>query len=346
MRAPRSIRRPVRSLALSPATAFLLAGLLNLPGNPALAQKTERDPDGIFSVIVENDLFANDDRHYTNGIQFSYTPAQPGLPGWVDGLADALPLFNQGTKRRITYALGQKMFTPREIEPPVPDPGDRPYAGFLYVNAGLASETETTLDRLNLTLGVVGPASLADETQKFVHRLTDSRKPRGWGHQLRNEPGVVLSYNRAWRGVYAASPFGLAFDATPDLGVSLGNVYTLASAGLTLRIGADLPQDYGPPRIAPPFQGTSYFEPDRSFGWYLFASVQGRAVARDIFLDGNTFRSSPSVDKKPLVGDLQLGFAVTVSDVRVAYTHIFRTKEFDGQDKADTYGSLSVSARF
>ncbi|CAO3431257.1 lipid A deacylase LpxR family protein [Azospirillum doebereinerae] len=334
--------------AAGPALAVLLgvAGLSAAPSSARAEMKPGGDPDGILSVIIENDLFANGDRHYTNGIQFSYTPPETSVPDWVNGVADAVPLFNQGTKRRITYSLGQKMFTPREIEPRIPDPRDRPYAGYLYANAGLSSETATTLDRINLTVGVVGPASLADETQKFVHRLTDARTPRGWGSQLHNELGMVLSYNRAWRGLYVASPFGLAFDATPDLGVSVGNVYTFGSAGLTLRIGADLPQDYGPPRIAPPFQGTSYFEPDSRFGWYLFASAQGRAVARDIFLDGNTFRDSPSVDKKPLVGDLQLGFAVTVSDVRIAYTHIFRTKEFDGQDKADIYGSLSVSARF
>jgi hypothetical protein len=304
------------------------------------------DREGTFSVVIENDLFTNADRHYTNGIQLSYATPEGVTPDWLSSATDAIGLSEPGSQRRMTWSAGQKMFTPKDVSTPTPNPTDRPYAGFLYVNMGYASETRTTLDRLNLTLGVVGPASLADQTQKFVHRLTGSRTPRGWGTQLHDEPGVIVSYNRAWRELYAATPFGLAFDATPDAGISVGNVYTFASAGLTLRIGADLPQDYGPPRIAPPFQGTGHFTPTGRFGWYLFAGVQGRAVARDIFLDGNTTRDSPSVDKYPFVADIQAGLAITVNDIRIAYTHVTRTKEFHGQDGTDSYGSLSISTRF
>jgi lipid A 3-O-deacylase len=69
-------------------------------------------------------------------------------------------------------------------------------------------------------------------------------------------------------------------------------------------------------------------------------------VARNIFLDGNSFRDGLSVDKKPLVGDVQLGIAGTVGDARIAYTHVFLTKEFRGQQQGDSFGSLSVSFRF
>jgi hypothetical protein len=71
-------------------------------------------------------------------------------------------------------------------------------------------------------------------------------------------------------------------------------------------------------------------------------------VARNIFLDGNTFEDSPHVTKNPLVGDLQLGVAMTISGARLAYTHVFRTKEFEGQKGGDLsqYGALSLSLRF
>ncbi len=52
------------------------------------------------------------------------------------------------------------------------------------------------------------------------------------------------------------------------------------------------------------------------------------------------------MDKKTLVGDLAVGAAVVLRGVRVAFTHVFRTREFDGQPRADRYGALSVSARF
>jgi lipid A 3-O-deacylase len=49
--------------------------------------------------------------------------------------------------------------------------------------------------------------------------------------------------------------------------------------------------------------GAAYFQtPKGGFGWCLFASFEGRAVARNIFLDGNTFTDSHSIDKKTFVG--------------------------------------------
>ena len=112
------------------------------------------------------------------------------------------------------------------------------------------------------------------------------------------------------------------------------------------RLGRRLPHDYGPPRIQPSLPGSGFFVPQNGFGWYLFAGVEGRAVARNIFLDGNTFRDSRSVDKEPLVGDLQFGFALTWSDVRLGYTHVLRTREFKTQGKTSEFGAVSLSIQF
>lgn len=304
------------------------------------------DPNAILTLTVENDLFANTDRHYTNGIRLSWLSSEGRIPEWVKDAADWFPLFPEGGKRRVGFSLGQSMFTPRDISIDPPEPDDRPYAGFLYGGVGLVSDTGSRLDTLELQLGVVGPASLAEEAQKLVHSITGSQQPKAWDTQLENEPAIVLTYERKWRGLWEFSPFGFGADITPHVGGSIGNVYTHATAGFMLRIGEDLPSDYGPPRIRPSLPGSDFFVPTQSFGWYLFAGVEGRAVARNIFLDGNTFEDSRSVDKKHFIGDAQAGIAVTFSGIRLAYTHIFRTKEFDGQDKPDQFGAVSVSFRF
>lgn len=338
---------PCRATAATLSPLILGASILG--AFPALAAEPPpraEDTAAAIGFVYENDIFANADRHYTNGVQVFYSPPESGTPGWITDAAAAFPLLDPAGHKRVVFSLGQKMYTPADISRPVPDPRDQPYAGFLYTDIGVVSETADRLDRLNLTLGVVGPWAFAKQTQIFVHHQTHSTIPKGWSHQLRNEPAVVLSYERAWRRLYEASPFGLGFDVTPRLGASVGNVTTLAAAGVTVRLGVDLPQDYGPPRISPAIQGTSAFVPGRDFGWYLFAGAEGRAVARNIFLDGNSFRDGPSVSRRPWVGDLQAGLAVTVGGVRLAYTHIFRTKQFDGQPRADQFGSLSLSTRF
>ncbi len=328
------------------SSALAAAQTVPGPADPSAKADQPKDTRGIFSFSLENDLFANTDRHYTNGIRLSYLSAESDVPDWLDRAATAMPLFDADGRRRWGLSFGQSMYAPTDLTRRVPDPTDRPYAGWLYSSIGVVSEAPGRIDILELDLGVVGPDSLADRTQSFVHGITGSTPPEGWGSQLHNEPGVVLAYQRKWRGLYEFSPFGLGADVTPYAGANLGNVLTQAAVGATLRVGADLPADYGPPRVRPSLTGSDYFEPERNFGWYLFGGVEGRAVARNIFLDGNTFQDSPSVAKRPLVGDVQFGAAMTVGQVRIAYTHVLSMKEFYGQKGADSFGSFSVSARF
>jgi hypothetical protein len=224
--------------------------------------------------------------------------------------------------------------------------GDQPYAGWLYGSVGMVSDTGKTLDNVMLTLGVVGPLSLAEQSQKFVHHVVDSPQPQGWNNQLKNEPGIVLTYERKWRGMYEISPFGLSADATPHVGVNLGNINTDGSVGLTFRLGYDLPADYGPPRIRPSLPGSDFFVPSEELGAYLFTTIGERAVARNIFLDGNTFRDGPSVDKKYFVSSLQVGAAITYGETRLSYTQVFMTKEYDTQRHPSVFGALTLSHRF
>jgi lipid A 3-O-deacylase len=79
---------------------------------------------------------------------------------------------------RTRYAHGQNIFTPSKIKLEDPPPDDRPYAGWLYGSIGLIAETGQRLDVLDLTLGIVGPASLAEETQRSSrHNGFDTTDP-------------------------------------------------------------------------------------------------------------------------------------------------------------------------
>lgn len=347
----------------STAAIGLLAWLA-LCSPPAVA-----DGDGAtFNIQVENDLFASDeDRHYTNGIRLSYltkaTPCEenkPCLSGILKDLTSFIPAFRHGDSYRVSYSLGQNMYTPSDISVPDLLPNDRPYAGWLY--AGLGFVTRNTfadddqrahdrIDNLEFNIGMVGPWSGAELAQESWHKLFGFGKPRGWDNQLRNEPGIVLQYERIWQfrsDSLLAKGLGLEF--APSVGGAVGNVYTHAAAGLRFRLGSNLPEDYGPPRIRPSLPGSDYFVPkERRLGFYLFAGVEGRVVLRNIFLDGNTFRDSHSVNKKRFVGDLTVGAAVVtprkgfLPPCRISYTYIFRTKEFDGQDFGDKFASINFS---
>lgn len=314
---------------------------------PAWAEeeRTEADDKGIFNMVWENDKFAGTDRDYTNGVRFSWMSSEENMPGWSRSLANALPLAPEGHKR-ISVALGQNMYAPENLQSSELVRGQQPYAGWLYGSVGMVSDTGTTLDNVMLTLGVVGPLSGAEQTQKFIHKLTDSQDPKGWDNQLKTEPGIILTYERKWRGLIEAEPFGIGADITPHFGVNLGNINTDASLGATVRLGYDLPADYGPPRIRPSLPGSDFFIPTEQLGGYLFATVGERAVARNIFLDGNSFRDGPNVDKNYFVGSLQVGAAMTYNATRISYTQVFMTKEYKTQEEGSQFGVLTVSYRF
>ena len=317
---------------------------------PAMAQTVQTNSPasekGSFSVLFENDIFFNTDHDYTNGVELAYTTAPNDTPAWASNLAHDLPFFTKLGDVRTRYALGQDIFTPNNLSAIDPPQSQRPYAGFLYGSIGVAADSGVHLDQLQVTLGVIGPASLAENSQNFVHDIIKDRDALGWHYQLRDEVGVIINYERAFKVIKPYSVLGGTFDIEPHYGLAVGNVYDYANAGAMARFGINLPKDYGPMRIQPSLPGSDYFEPTAGFGAYVFAGADGRAVARNLFLDGNTFESSRSVQKMNLVGDLTFGAALTFDSFRLAFTRVIRSREYKTQPQQDQFGAVDLTVRF
>jgi hypothetical protein len=307
-----------------------------------LAQPSAR---GTLTVIAENDAFYKVDRHYTSGLQAVWVPdMEVPPPDWIRTLSRGMRSFSAGPIRH-GYSVGQSMFTSSDLDLEDPPPGERPYAGWLYASIGLGAESGRRLDEVGLTVGVIGPASLAEQVQEVLHDVTGARIPRGWDTQLEDELGFVVTRQRTWRGKDVAPRPRWQLDFSPHVGFALGTVLAYGNAGITMRYGKNLPNDYGPPRLQSGLPATGYFSQPDHFGWYLFAGVEARAVARNVFLDGNTFHDSRSVDKEHLIGDLQFGAVFDWPALRLSYTHVMRTREFASQDRADQFGALSFSVK-
>lgn len=205
------------------------------------------------------------------------------------------------------------------------------------------------VDEVEASLGVVGPLALGESAQKFIHKyVSGSPTPQGWSHQLKNEPAMLLAWRRRYPGFWRFAYDGVSFAFMPHYDVTLGNVYTHASAGFNVQFTGRTEQwQDAPLRVRPAMPGTGFFEiPKHGFGWYVFAGAEARLVGRNIFLDGNTFAHSYSVHKKPLVTDLNVGFALTYDQVRLSYTLVRRSREFYAQKDASVFGALSLGYRF
>lgn len=311
---------------------------------------------GSFTLYSENDkYFAGTDQNYTNGLKLSALSTDlrsftdESVPAPVRGLSRLLGnLVPPDKPYKLGLSLGQNIYTPADTQTTAYQPNDRPYAAWLYLGVAFhiyypPAEIGGTarLDVFEINAGVVGPAALGREVQNGFHDLINEDHAQGWDNQIHNEPGLNLVYERKYRFSTPDARTGWGADFIPHAGLSLGNVFTYANAGFEVRTGYRLPSDFGSNLIRPSGDSNSLRRPPLNI--FLFAATDGRAVARDITLDGNSFRDSPSIDKKPFVADLYAGLSFGTTHWQLTYAQAYRTIEFVGQDSRSVFGSISVS---
>lgn len=332
-------------------TRIFLLLLVAIPSAKASSAPTP----GIFTLVAENDVLAGTDRHFTQGTRVSYYSGED-RSNWLTDTAELIPYFRKrGPGReswRANLAFGQSIYTPSDITAERLQKTERPYAAYLYAGLGLlriskdANNKPKTLDTFELQLGVVGPYALGEEVQSGWHEhISDSPEPKGWRHQLKNEPIVNLHWDRQWRK--ALNPLGgLEMDLMPHAGLSLGNLDTHAGVGFTLRLGLGLWKDNGPSRIRPSLPGSGYLKASDRASGYFFIGTESRLIGRNIFLDGNTFTDSHRVAKKPLVVDTQYGISMAYMGAKITLTNIIRGQEYKGQQDMDQFTALSIAWKF
>lgn len=325
------------------ATAACFGGAL-FAGGFAEAQPALPDGAAIFSIQGENSSISSakvTDRFYTNGIHLGYQTPENAAPS-LAGLGRAL--WGEG-RQRIAVDISQQIFTPFDTASKNPPVGDRPYAALLLATVSAVQDNAASRSAAGLSLGVVGPSALGEEVQNGFHDLIGQKGNKGWKTQIHDEPVFGFYISRVWR-LPMGSVAGLQTDALPALYANLGTIKIDAEAGLNFRIGQGLENDFGAPRIRT-VSGGDAFQRGTGFGWYVFAGAGGRAVARDITLDGNTWRNSRSVKIKPFIGQADAGVALLAYGARLSYTHVVETQDFKRQKGGlHQFGSLALSVRF
>lgn len=342
-------------LPIRPAAAALLM-LGSFTVTCALAADCAGPP--TVQVRLDNDLLGGRDEGYSNGAVFTLASANLDsftddacLPGFVRAVNRGLRWLQprQAEQRNLVFDFGQAILTPGDNERSDPILDDRPYAAVL---AGALSWQGRSGDRLESTmllLGWVGPSARGEEVQRLVHKITDSRRFNGWRHQLRDEPVFQLQREWAVRGPASATAGSerAGWDTVLRWAGSLGTLHTGALAGAQWRWGSRLADDFG---SVPTWAGSNGTAPSRlrmapREGWagHVFVGTDLRLVAHDLTLDGNTFRNSQSVDRKPLVAELSYGLVLNNGPWRFGVTRYHRSHEFSGQRHRPVFGSLTVS---
>lgn len=308
------------------ACAFVLA----LAAAPAHAQRVRE-----VRLVLDNDAYdfwipvdRRPDHDYTNGVDLSAELA--GGPLWARRLAPHAAACTGATApdsacTSTTFSFGQKIFTPR-VDGDTPIPGERPYAGWLYLAADGHLSTAAMRRTVGVEVGVTGPPSLGKAIHVGWHRLAGFRAPLGWDNQVRFEPGLQLRYDEA--RLLADVRAGGVRIATlaPEWGADAGNVHVGAHAGATLRAGWSVPHPWARSGGA-------------SVGVYAIARLREEAVARDLFLQGH---DSPGVEREPFVYQREFGAGIHAAEVTFEFRSLRQGRQYTTEPGPHTWSTFEL----
>lgn len=294
-----------------------------------------------FRVDSDNDVYQRyrdiTDRYFTNGLRL--TLLSNYWHRWPTRYL--LPTFHPRPGRRYDrlyeFALGQDMYTPRDIRRPrfneAPAYYDHPYAGYLFVAWGLTVADGTGGRKLttSLSLGVLGPLSATAEAQMGLHHLINNLQPIGWGKQIKNDPAV--SYYARYEG----RPVGRLLRDLDLIGGLEGNVGTL-----TNYLGTSLMLRFG--RFNDYFQtATTLYEraspQQRRFQFYAFVRPTLRAVLDNSTLQGGWLNRNREPYALPFsqirhgYAQLEYGGIIAYGGFQFSYTITRRGREYETGDR-------------
>lgn len=275
-------------------TAILLL-LLCVTGR-AGAQR-EPGTKNFFRLYVDNDaliLSSNaTDWGYTSGlrIDFFYSPEKKynGHFGWPGRLTGSKTVITRG------WGLMQVIMAPQKTSLTVPEKHDYAYSGGLV--AVYTVHAANPLKKINVQseciIGMMGPPSLAEQTQSFFHRLIKDPLPMGWSYQLPTD--LLVNYNvKAERSLVETK----LIVVTGSGEFLLGSMKDGLSLDMVLQIGKQK-KNY--------FSGLSnqYFAAEKPTVSLLFKATAS-LIAYDALLQGGLLNSQSPVHKNNSVSGTEL----------------------------------------
>lgn len=284
--------------------------------------------------ISDNDLYTSskNDMYYTNGLELFYR------------------FITQNNKEKISkeiteFRIGQYLYNPRFINEEAVDINDRPFAGYLFAEAGKSFfyKSESVL-KTDFQLGFVGPNALGQELQEGFHKIIGYKKVYGWENQIHNALGLQAHV------MYSKKMFPSKHNDFVDLHfqseANLGTIFTGVSTGFMARFGFKSLIPIYDSNMHDASISSEAQSNIREFYFYMAPSVNYQFY--DATIEGSMFNDTSPItfDLVPLRFNGEAGLKYRYNNFNISYSFLYRGRELKG-DVNDTnrgyfYGSIRM----
>ncbi len=301
---------------------------------------------GSITFSHDNDGIVGTDRNYSSGLFLElHSAISPSLATNAPPLIQipAELLLQDGTKQGWSMRLSQQIWTPSDIEIVEPQPNERPYAGTMMFDTQVYQYTAMHADKFQGLIGIIGPASLAKDGQRWLHSIIGSDDPNGWEYQIDNTFLFQFGYERHQALLRNEFLNGLDIEFGAIGRANAGNYRSEAAVGGMLRFGSSLSQTYGAVGTMPGRYVETGFLATSPAGSFMYMGLEARYRFNDITITGDRPDPSYSINIEHRQISSVVGFVYYQPRWGASLSLHTSTKEFEeDRHSLNNNGSLSV----
>lgn len=311
----------------------------------------------VWSFFWENDLLVGSDDHYTNGIGLAWftdkmcsdelSHLEKEYGNFMRNLVGSLPYVHLEQCQQLAgIKVFQQIITPTDTSEEDLIEDDVPYAGYLSFTFLLMTQREESVSRYHFNLGVIGPNSGAETTQKSFHRLIGNDGPRGWKHQLKTQYTMGIGYHNATTLLSQTTGAGNTIDLIRIGGFELGNFFSGAQIGGKLRYGYNFPtlEDFvdgvGLEGIESSFRATTQ---SLDYGWSVNLAAYLTAVAHIYVIDN---ASNHDLSRRALYYTQAFSVSLYLEKIQISFSLEAMVALFRDSMLNSGWGGVDLSRRF
>lgn len=296
------------------------------PGEPGYTPA----PTHHFRGLFENDVVSGQDCNYTHGTRFDYAHVMRNGDAWGLSLTQNIYTPETHSKSRVRQ--------------------QHPYCGYLAVGGAYLLRGRHFGMSSELQFGTTGSPSLSGQMQNGLHEIFKMDTWDGWHDQIPPEVTFQLTSRQDLRVAWLErSPIpGLESDGIFFVRESVGTFNISSGAGLTFRIGRNLPPSAQLTGNSAAVFGIGAIEkPDyRRDAPSYFLAMEGMVnyVARDLTVDGGAFRHyTRTCSRTPWQPEGRVGACVVYHGIEYYAGVMMRGRTYKTQSKDSVLGTFSIT---